>query len=241
MCTPRDAAEKSGAIVTTRAGSPAIAIRSGSAPPAQSNTASTFGAIARTRSTRPVPYVVGSAPSDRRKSWLRSPAVPITVAPRATAICTATVPTAPAAPWTSTVCPAPAPSRSRTRVDVSTEPAAPPASSQLHTSGFGAQKTRTAWSALAPRAVVAVTPNTSSPIATPVTPSPTSSTTPAASNPVRHGNAVGTTSRIRPERIWTSPGAIPDALTAMRTSPGPACGASTSATRITPGGPYSEN
>ncbi|MEK8171775.1 hypothetical protein NKH77_27655 [Streptomyces sp. M19] len=49
-------------------------------------------------------------------------------------------------------------------------------------------------------------PKTSSPTATPVTPSPTSSTTPAASNPVRYGNVTGTVSRSRPERRYVSPG-----------------------------------
>src|ERR1700712_3144566 len=73
------------------------------------------------------------------------------------------------------------------------------------------------------------------------TPPPTSSTTPAASNPVRYGNVVGTTSRSAPERIRISPGEIPDARTATRTSPGPACGSGTSATCTTLGGPYSLN
>ncbi|GAA2900680.1 hypothetical protein GCM10020220_107500 [Nonomuraea rubra] len=74
-----------------------------------------------------------------------------------------------------------------------------------------------------------------------MTPSPTSSTTPAASNPVRYGNVTGTTSRILPERMYVSPTDNPDALTAILIVPGPACGSSASATRTTAGGPYSEN
>ncbi len=89
---------------------------------------------------------------------MRSLAVPITVAPRAVASWTATVPTPPAAPWTSTVCPEPTPSRSRTRVAVSTAPAAPPASSQLHVGGLAAHAASTtgfarAFTSPPPRAV----------------------------------------------------------------------------------------
>ena len=74
-----------------------------------------------------------------------------------------------------------------------------------------------------------------------MTPAPTSSTTPAASNPVRYGNVVGTTSRSFPDRMYVSPAENPDARTAMRIVPGPACGSSTSATCTTPAGPYSVN
>jgi hypothetical protein len=241
MCTPYWAAVKS-AIVTTRAGSPAIAMSSGRAPPAQSKTALTpFGASALTRFSSPSPYVVGSAPRERRKSWLRSLAVPMTAAPRATASWMATVPTPPAAPWISTMSPGRTLSRSRTRVDVSTLPAAPPASSQLQTAGFGAQAASTTKSAFAVRRVIPANPKTSSPTCTPSTPSPISSTTPAASKPVRYGKVTGTNSRYRPLRIAVSPGDNPEAFAAIRISPGPACGSATSATRRTLGGPYSLN
>ena len=79
-----------------------------SSVPTRSRAASTpSGASARTRSSSPSPYATGSAPSSRSRSWLRSPAVAITRAPRSRASCTAYRPTPPDAPCTSTVSPSP--------------------------------------------------------------------------------------------------------------------------------------
>lgn len=86
-----------------------------------------------------------------------------------------------------------------------------------------------------------VKPKTSSPIATPVTSRPISSTTPAASRPSITGKLAGMTSRSMPLRTFQSIALTPAALTAMRICPGPACGSSTSATRRTSGPPYSVN
>jgi pimeloyl-ACP methyl ester carboxylesterase len=107
--------------------------------------------------------------------------------------------------------------------------------------GFVAQELSLGAPDRAPRSAVVVMPNTSSPTATPGTPSPTSSTTPAASNPVRYGNVVGARPRTRPDRTSVSPADSPDARAAMRIRPGPACGSGTSATCTTSGGPYSLN
>jgi hypothetical protein len=64
--------------------------------PTTSKTASTpSGASSATRASSPLPYVVGLAPHVRSMACLGSLAVPITRAPRATAICTATDPTPP--------------------------------------------------------------------------------------------------------------------------------------------------
>ena len=89
-------------------------------------------------SAEPSPYVVGSAPSERRYSWLPGLAVPITRAPRATAICTAELPTAPAAPLITTVLPAPTPSRSSVRTAVSTATGSPAAPAKSRDGGIGA-------------------------------------------------------------------------------------------------------
>ncbi len=190
--TPWAAAVKS-AIVTTRAGSPAMAIRSGSAPPAQSNTASTPpGASARTRSTRPAPYVVGCAPSERRKSWLCSLGRTDDggaagereldgdgAHPAGRALHQHGVPGADrepvedpggrldAARGAARLLPAP---RGRFR-----RPGGQDRVSRRW------RRARSSRSCRTPRRRHS----------TPVTPAPTSSTTPAASNPVRYGNVVG--------------------------------------------------
>src|SRR5438045_2269149 len=108
-------------------------------PPAASRPASTpSGAISRTRSTSPSPYVVGSAPSERRYSWLLGLAVPITRAPRERAICTAALPTAPAAPLTTIVVPELTPKRSNVRTAVSTATGRLAAAAKSSDGGIGA-------------------------------------------------------------------------------------------------------
>ena len=96
------------AIVMTRDASPASAIASPSSPaPAVSNTASTpAGAAARTRSVQPSPYRTAVTPSPVSRPRSPSPAVPMTLMPRATASCAAMVPTLPPAPRISSVWPA---------------------------------------------------------------------------------------------------------------------------------------
>src|SRR3954454_10799846 len=57
----------------------------------------------RIRSAAPSPYSTGTTPRSFSQAWFRSLASPITVAPRRRASCTASDPTPPAAPDTTTV------------------------------------------------------------------------------------------------------------------------------------------
>jgi hypothetical protein len=69
---------------------------------------------------------------------LTSRAVPITVIPRILAICTAAVPTEPAAPCTSSVSPSLTPSVSSASSAVCTPDVSPPATSHGTAAGLGA-------------------------------------------------------------------------------------------------------
>ena len=117
------------------------------------------------------------------QAWLRSLARPITVAPALRASWTASDPTPPAAPATTTVSPGPAPT-ART-VACAVDPAmksAPPAShgtaGSRRTSCSAGTTTSSAWLAR-----VSTQPITSSPTDHVGTPGPTCSTTPARSLP----------------------------------------------------------
>src|SRR5436305_13858098 len=87
-----------------------------------------------------------SAPTDRTRSTLRVLHTPVTLAPKALAICTANVPTPPDAPVTSTVCPGCtlAISRSACRA-VKADTGIAAACSMLRLTGFGAKIVR--WGA----------------------------------------------------------------------------------------------
>jgi uncharacterized protein DUF5753 len=76
-------------------------------------------------------------------------------------------------------------------------------------------------------------PNTRSPTATSATPSPSSSTTPAASWP----RVCGSSPSIRPLRFFQSLGLTPAARTAIRTWPRPGCGSGRSTISRTSGPP----
>src|SRR2546421_5747290 len=84
-------------------------------------------------------------------------------------------------------------------------------------------------------------PITSSPTAKPVTPEPTSATTPARSLPCPDGNVAGNTWCTAPERITASLILMPAALTSTRTSPAPGTGRGTSRTSRTSTPPYESN
>ena len=84
-------------------------------------------------------------------------------------------------------------------------------------------------------------PITSSPTAKPLTPEPSSATTPARSLPCPDGNVAGNTSRTAPERIAASLILMPAALTSTRTSPAPGTGRGTSRTSRTSTPPYESN
>jgi hypothetical protein len=78
-----------------------------------------------------------------------------------------------------------------------------------------------------------VKPITSSPTATALTPAPTSSTTPAKSEPWPLGKVAGKISRTAPARIFPSLGLMPAARTATSTWSGPGSGSATSRTSRT--------
>ena len=97
--------------------------------------------------TRPSPYTTGVAPSDAKSAWLAALPVAITRAPRKRANCTATLPTTPAPPWTSSISPRCTASASSTRVAVSPATASEAASSHESPLGFLATTEATASSA----------------------------------------------------------------------------------------------
>src|SRR5580693_8361832 len=106
----------------------------------------------------------------------------MTRAPRATASWTVVLPIPPEAPLMNSVRPLATASWSRARVPVSSALGSPAASTNPSDGGMIARKVSKANSAApAPSSEM---PNTRSPTATSVTPSPTSSTTPATSRPV---------------------------------------------------------
>src|SRR5882762_10179655 len=84
-------------------------------------------------------------------------------------------------------------------------------------------------------------PIASSPTAKPLTPEPSSATTPARSLPCPDGNVAGHRSCSAPLRITASLGLMPAALTSTRTSPIPGTGRGTSRTCRTSIPPYESN
>ena len=176
---------------------------------------------------------LGVPPSCAINACFAGPDVPITRRPSSTANCSAASPTPPLAPSMTRVWPARKPRARKPRSAVSAANPAAPACSHERFFGLGANAARTASSATA--GWFPVLPNTSSPTWTSVTPSPTAVTTPAASWPVPAGNA--TMAGMNPMRSFQSKGLTPDALTGIRTWPGPGCGHSTSATVSTSGPP----
>src|ERR1017187_10055955 len=131
----------------------------------------------------------------------------------------------------SSVLPLPTPSWSGARVAVSMAAGSAAAPGKSSDGGIGAQQDSTASSAWA--APSAEKPNTRSPTATSATPSPSSSTTPAASWPM----VCGSSPSIRPLRFFQSLGLTPAARTAIRTWPGPGCGSGRSTISRTSGPP----
>src|SRR6202521_316536 len=84
-------------------------------------------------------------------------------------------------------------------------------------------------------------PITSSPTAKPLTPLPSSVTTPAKSLPWPDGNVAGNMWCNAPLRITASLGLMPVAFTSTRTSPAPGTGRGTSRTARTSMPPYESN
>src|SRR5918995_1101489 len=182
-------------------------------------------------------------PSSRRNSCCSARAVPTTCAPRALATWTARWPTPPAAAWIRTRSPSPTRAVSTT-VCQAVRPASgrPPAYASGRASGASASwrdgaVTNSAF-ALARRGNHGM-PKTRSPGAKRVTPSPTSSTVPATSQPRIIGGSPIASRRPPCSRVFQSTGLIPAAVTLTRTSVGIGFGRSTSLTSRTSGPPNS--
>src|SRR5918996_617298 len=176
-----------------------------------------------------------SAPRDRTKSTFRVLHTPVTSAPRALAICTASVPTPPDAPLMRTVVPGLTWPTSRMAI-MAVRPDMTDAAASLNESVAGFSMSRDAGatvnSANVPWGAVAVShtdPNTSSPGWRSVTFLPTASTTPATSVP-RTG-VEGCRSPDLSRRMYGTPVTVTQsgvftlvAPTRIRTSPSPAPG-----------------
>src|SRR6266496_3488979 len=184
-----------------------------------------------------------AAPIERTSPALRVLHTPVTSAPSAAAICTAYVPTPPAAPLTSTRCPArTAPTSRIPRRAVPPAIGTAAACSKVRLTGLGTSLSASAcaYSANAPRQK----PSTSSPCRSPRTFAPTASTRPAASTPAtRAFGLVSPTSpmsramRGSPRITCQSYGLSAAACTRTSTSSAPTSGRSVSASRKTSGGP----
>ena len=153
--------------------------------------ASTVGATARIRSTRPSPCATGTTPCARSHSWLASDAIPTTVAPVRRASCTVSTPTPPAAAETTTVSPGWGSTARTAAQAVAPTTCSAPACSHASSDGLATicptgTATYSAWLARA-----SVHPKTSSPTVTECTPEPSALTVPARSLPCPDGNVEG--------------------------------------------------
>src|SRR6266540_5745609 len=186
--------------------------------------------------------MTSSAPIDRMRSSFDVLATPVTRAPNAFAICTANVPTPPAAPTTSTDCPARTRALSRTAWSaVTPETGTAAACSKVSRAGLETSLSARAiaYSAKEPGA----TPITSSPGWNPVTFGPTASTVPATSHP--RTRSFGPRNPITGRAMYGCPvirchtsGPAPAACTRTSTSFSPATGSSTSRSSSTSAEPY---
>ena len=168
-------------------------------------------------------------------------ASPITVAPARRASWTASEPTPPVAPETTTVSPSVRLTARTAAQAVAPATNSAPATSQGTPAGLPVRccASTTTYSAWLAR--LSVQPITSSPAEKLVTPGLASATIPARSLPSPDGNVAGHLACIKPSRILASPGLIPAALTWTRTCPAPGTGRGTSTTFRTSIPPYSSN
>jgi hypothetical protein len=186
----------------------------------------------------------------RREPGLRLPAaVAITCAPAQRASWTAALPTAPAPPATRIVLPSRAPGRSRDGPSSATVSARwavtagmPMLAPSSNSAPAGSRKARSAGTTVnscavppAGRPSPASVTHTRSPALNPLTPAPTSSTTPAPS-------WLGTVAFVRvppnaPLRDFQSVGLTPDTRTRIRISPFPGSGTGLSTSSSTDGSP----
>src|SRR5580693_5186117 len=168
-------------------------------------------------------------------------ASPITLAPARRASWTASEPTPPVAPATTTVSPSVRLTARTAAHAVAPATNSAPATSQGTPAGLAVRwcASTTTYSAWLAR--LSVQPITSSPAEKLVTPGPASATIPARSLPSPDGNVAGHLASSKPSRILASPGLIPAALTWTRTCPAPGTGRGTSTTFRTSIPPYSSN
>src|ERR1035438_5364851 len=183
-----------------------------------------------------------SAPMDRTMSTFLVLHTPVASAPNHLAICTASVPTPPAAPliktfWPGLICPLSRRPCNAVKTATGTEAAC----SNVMFSGFttNADSEVHTYSAKAPRQL----PNTSSPGLNCVTFLPTASTSPATSTPSRVIFGLRSPAAMRtrygtPLMKCQSSGLTEAARTFIRTSSSPATGFSISSHWRTAGAPY---
>ena len=161
----------------------------------------------------------------------------ITLAPRASAICTATAPTPPAPPSTNSVSPALTSSRRSPRSPVSPATPAAAATAQSIDGGLAAQESSTAYSAwvlLAAAEHVIAHGDAGDPLADLVDHTGgVIAEVPGAGHRLAAGQ--------HPENVFQSIGFTLAARTAIRICPGPACGSGASAHSRTSGPPYALN
>ena len=186
--------------------------------------------------------MASSAPMDRTRSSLLVLHTAVTCAPNALAICTANVPTPPAAPITSTPWPGCTSATSRSACSaVMPDTGVAAACSKVSRAGFATSLSAraSASSAKEPSA----TPRTSSPGAMPCTERPTASTVPATSQP-RMGSLGRRSPRPsrakygKPVMMCHTSGPQPAARTRTTTSCSPAAGGSMSRSSSTSAEPY---
>src|SRR5580692_7813593 len=191
------------------------------------------GAAALIRSATPSPYATGITPWLLSHAWLPSLASPMTVAPVRRASWTASEPTPPAAPETTTVSPSLGWTACTAPHAVTPTTYRPPATSHGTLSGLRVRSPASTRTRSACDDRFCVNPITSSRGENPPTPAPTSSTTPARSLPCPEGNVDGNSFDTAPVRMAASLGLMPAAFTRTSTCPSPGTGRSTSTTRNT--------
>lgn len=184
--------------------------------------------------------MTGSPPKRLTSSKFASEAVPIARTPRGASCWRRLTPTAPDAPWMTTV----VPSFAGTMRSMSA--AVPPTSSRFAASGkssvAGLAKTSAAGTVSAelqpPETRKARTSSPTSPPPEAISVSgPIALSTPATSRPTGSGKASGSAPRA-PLKSLKSTGLSPAARTSIVTSPAPGSGTSTSRTSSTSGPPY---
>jgi len=164
----------------------------------------------------------------------------MTVAPRAAAICTANVPTPPAAAWSKSTSWSRTASNSIAVAAVCPDAESTPASTHGIACGLATISSTPTMTCSAYEASMAQ-PSTTSPGDHALTSGPTVSTSPANSLPSRWGKRAGSHCCAAPLRNSASKGCTPAARTRTRTCPGPGSATATSIVCRTSASPYVSN